>query len=136
MIKKIYIKYKKIINYLIFGVLTTIINLLTYYILTNTILNPLNDIELQIANIFSWIISVTVAYITNKLYVFETKEKNILKEIINFFASRIITLILDILFMYIFVSILKLNDQIIKLLVTILIIIINYMLSKFFVFKK
>ena len=136
MIKKIYIKHKEISNYLIFGELTTSISLLVYYILTNTILNPLNNIELQIANILSWILSVSSAYITNKLYVFETKEKNILKEIINFFSSRILTLILDILLMYIFVSILKFNDQIIKLLITIIVVILNYILSKIFVFKK
>lgn len=136
MIKSIYIKYKEIINYLIFGVLTTIISLITYYILTNTILNPQNDIQLQIANIISWILSVSFAYITNKLYVFETKEKNIIKEIINFFSSRILTLILDILLMYIFVSILEFNDQIIKLIITIIVIVLNYILSKIFVFKK
>lgn len=130
------IKNKEIINYLIFGVLTTFINLLVYYILTNTILDPKINIELQIANIIAWIVAVLFAYITNKLYVFNTKEKKVTKEIINFFTSRIITLILEILFMYIFVSILKLNDQIIKLLVTIIIVIINYILSKFFVFKK
>ena len=136
MIKNIYIKYKEIINYLIFGVLTTIISLITYYILTNTILNPHNNLELQIANVLSWILSVSFAYITNKLYVFETKEKKILKEIINFFSSRILTLILDVLLMYIFVSLLKFNDQIIKLVVTIVVIILNYILSKIFVFKK
>jgi len=136
MIKKLYVKNKEIINYLIFGVLTTVISLLVYYTLTNTILNPNNDLELQISNIISWIISVLFAYITNKLYVFETKEKNILKEIIKFFSSRILTLILDILLMYILVSILKFNDQIIKLLVTIIVIVLNYILSKIFIFKK
>lgn len=136
MIKKLYIKNKEIIKYLIFGVLTTIISLLVYYTLTNTILNPNNDLELQIANIISWIISVSFAYITNKLYVFNAKNKNILKEIIKFFSSRILTLILDIILMYIFVSLLKFNDQIIKLLITIIVIILNYILSKIFIFKK
>ena len=77
-------KNKEVINYLIFGALTTLINLIVYYILTNTILDPNITIELQIANIIAWIIAVLFAYITNKLYVFNSTEKKVTKEIINF----------------------------------------------------
>ena len=136
MIKKTYIKYKEIINYLIFGILTTIISLITYYTLILTILNPNNPIELQIANIISWIFSVTFAYITNKKYVFNSHEKNVKKEILKFYSSRISTLFIDIILMFIFVSILKLNDKIIKIFVQIIVIISNYILSKLIVFKK
>ena len=136
MIKQLYKKNKEIINYLIFGVLTTITNLLVYYILTNTILNPNNNIELQISNILAWIVAITFAYITNKLYVFNKKETKISKEIIKFLSSRILTLILEILLMYIFVSTLKFNDQIMKLIITIIVVILNYILSKIIVFKK
>lgn len=135
MIKNIYLKYKEIINYLIFGVLTTIVSLLTYYLLVFTILNPNNHIELQIANIISWITCVTFAYITNRIYVFNSKNKNIIKEIIKFYSSRLTTLFLDMLFMYIFVSKLNFNDKIIKIIIQILIIILNYILSKLLVFK-
>lgn len=136
MIKNIYIKYKEIINYLIFGVLTTIISLLTYYLLVLTILNPNIIIELQIANIISWLVSVTFAYITNRKYVFNSQNKNIKKEIIKFYSSRITTLIIDMLLMFIFVSIQKFNDKIIKLIVQVIIIILNYLLSKLLVFKE
>ena len=136
MIKTIYNKYKEIINYTIFGILTTIINLTVYYALTNTIFNPNNEIELQITNIISWIISVLFAYITNKLYVFNSKERNIAKEITTFFSSRILTLVLDSILMYIFISILHFNDQIMKLLITVIVIILNYILSKIYIFKK
>ena len=78
MIKEIYIKYKEIINYLIFGVLTTVISLLTYYLLVYTILNPNKPIQLQIANIISWFTCVTFAYITNRKYVFNSKNKKII----------------------------------------------------------
>lgn len=135
-IKKLYLKYKEIINYLIFGVLTTIVSLLTYYILVLTILNPNNPLELQIANIISWITCVTFAYITNKKYVFNSKDKNIINEIIKFFSSRLTTLFLDIIIMYIFVTKLQFNDKIIKLIAQIIIIILNYILSKLLVFKK
>lgn len=135
MIKKLYQKYKEIINYLIFGILTTIVSLLTYYLLVFTILNPNNPIQLQIANIISWITCVTFSYITNRIYVFNSQNKNITKEIIKFYSSRLTTLFLDMLFMYIFVSKLNFNDKLIKIIVQILIIILNYILSKLIVFK-
>lgn len=136
MIKKLYTKYKEIINYLIFGILSTIINLLTYYILILTILNPNNPIELQISNTISWITSATFAYITNKKYVFNSKNPNTKKEILKFYSSRLTTLFIDIFLMFVFVTILKLNDKLIKLIVAIIIIILNYILSKLIVFKK
>lgn len=136
MIKNIYLKYKEIINYLIFGILTTIVSLLTYYLLVFTILDPKNAIELQIANIISWIVSVTFAYITNRIYVFNSKNNNITKEIIKFYSSRLTTLLIDMLIMFILVTKLEFNDKIIKILVQIIVIILNYLLSKILVFKK
>lgn len=136
MIKNLYSKYKEIIKYLIYGILTTIISLLTYYLLVITILNPENSIELQIANIISWITSVTFAYITNKIYVFDSKNKNIIKEVSKFYLSRIFTLLIDMTIMFIFVTRLNLNDKIIKIIVQIIIIILNYILSKLLVFNK
>lgn len=135
-LKELYLKYKEIINYLFFGVLTTIVSLVTYYLLVFTILNPENAIELQIANIISWIAAVTFAYITNRKYVFNSKNKNILKEMTKFYSSRITTLILDMSFMYIFVTKLKFSDKIIKLIVQVIVTILNYILSKLLVFKK
>ena len=132
----LYKKYKEIINYIIFGILTTLISLLTYYILTNTILNPYNQKELQIANTISWIISVTFAYITNKLYVFNNKNKINIKEITKFYTSRLTTLLIDIILMHIFVIKLNFNDKIIKLINQIIVIILNYIISKLLIFKK
>ena len=136
MIKKLYNKYQEIIKYLIFGVLTTIISLVTYYLLVFTILNPNNPIQLQIANIISWITCVTFAYITNRKYVFNSQNRNIISEIIKFYSSRLTTLFIDILIMFIFVTVLHFNDKIIKLIVQFIIIILNYILSKILVFKK
>ncbi len=132
----LYNKYKEIINYLIFGVLTTIVSLAVYYGLVYTILDANNALELQIANIISWIISVAFAYITNRKYVFDSKNKNKIKEISTFFTSRIVTLLLDMLIMFIGVTILLFNNTIIKLISQIIIVIGNYILSKLFVFKK
>lgn len=127
---------KEILMYILFGVLTTIVNIVTYYILTKTFLNPKNGIELQIATIIAWITCVTFAYFTNKKYVFISKEKNIKKEILLFYIARLFTLLIDMLLMYILVTKLKLNDKVIKIIVQIIIIIANYILSKLIVFKK
>lgn len=135
-LKELIKKYEEIIRYLIIGVLTTVVSLATYYILVYTIFNPDIGLELQITNIISWIVSVTFAYFTNRTYVFKLKEKKSLKEAIKFYVSRVSTLLIDMLLMYIFVSLLKYNDKIIKLIVQIIITILNYILSKFIVFKK
>lgn len=126
---------KEIILYLIFGVLTTVVSLATYYLCTITFLNPNNAIEIQIANIISWITCVTFAFFTNRKYVFESKE-DIKKEGIKFYISRLSALLIDVVMIFIFVSLLKINDKIIKLVNQVIIIIFNYIASKLFVFKK
>lgn len=135
-IKELYIKYKEIINYLIFGVLTTVVSLIVYYLSVFTFLNPENAFELQIANILSWIAGVAFAYFTNRKFVFESKENNKLKEASKFVLSRVITLVMDMLIMYLGVTLLHGNDKIIKLISQVIIVISNYIFSKIFVFKK
>ena len=135
-IKELYLKYKELINYLIFGVLTTVVSLGTYYLLVFTILDANNPSELQIANIISWITCVTFAYITNKKYVFAPTNKSLIREILEFYASRIASLFIDMGFMFLFVSVLKFNDTVIKMIGQVVIITINYILSKLIVFKK
>lgn len=132
----IYKKYREIINYLIFGFLTTLVSLITYYLLTITILDVEVGFELQIANVLSWCIGVLFAYFTNRKYVFSSRNESKYKEFIKFLTSRISTLVLDMSIMFIFVSYLKYNDQIIKLVSQIVVIICNYLLSKIIVFKK
>ena len=135
-IKELYIKYKEIINYLIVGGLTTFVALGVYYGSVLTFLNPNNGIELQIANILSWIAGVIFAYFTNRKYVFESKNPNKLQEAAKFTASRLVTLFLDMATMFIGVTLLKFNDKIIKLVAQVLVIIGNYIFSKLFVFNK
>ena len=134
--QKIIQKYKEIILYLIFGVLTTLISLATYYLLVYTVLDPNKALELQIANIISWCAGVTFAYVTNRKYVFESKNKNKLKESIRFIASRLITLFMDMAIMFVGVTMMHGNDKIIKIISQIVIIIANYLFSKLLVFNK
>jgi len=132
----IYEKYKEIINYLIVGGLTTVVSLVVYYAAVFTFLNPENAFELQLANIFSWVIAVIFAYFANRKYVFESKNNNKIKEATKFVGSRVTTLLLDMLTMYIGVTLFKFNYKFIKLISQILVIIGNYIISKFFVFKN
>lgn len=135
-IKELYLKYKEVINYLIFGVLTTVVSLAVYYISVFTFLNPEDAIQLQVANILSWIAGVAFAYFTNRKYVFESKENNKLKEAGKFVLARVVTLIMDMIIMWLGVTVLHLNDKIIKLISQVVIIVSNYIFSKVFVFKK
>lgn len=127
---------KEVIMYLIFGVLTTVVSLLVYYGCIYTFLNPENAVQLQIANIISWIAGVAFAYITNRKFVFESNESNQLKEISKFVTSRLATLFLDMIIMFIGVTCLHGNDKIVKLISQVLVITGNYIFSKLFVFKK
>lgn len=127
---------KEVIMYLIFGVLTTVVSLLVYYGCIYTFLNPENAVQLQIANIISWIAGVAFAYITNRKFVFESNEANQLKEISKFVTSRLATLFLDMIIMFIGVTCLHGNDKMVKLISQVLVIIGNYIFSKLFVFKK
>ena len=101
-----------------------------------TFLNPSNSLEFQIANIISWILSVIFAYITNRVFVFKSKNKNKIKEATSFVGARIISLIMDMIVMFIIVSLLHFNDKIGKLVSQVVVTIANYVLSKLFVFKK
>lgn len=139
-IKELFIKYKEIINYLIFGVLTTIVSLATKYLLLFTILDAKNGFELQIAVTVSWIVACTFAYITNRIWVFESKSKQIFKEAIKFYMSRLVTLGLEMLIMFIFVTLLELNSNtwvvVWTIVAQVVIIIGNYVLSKLVVFRN
>lgn len=127
---------KEVILYLIFGVLTTIVSLVTYYICVGTFLNAENAIQLQIANVISWIVSVAFAYVTNRKFVFEVTNTNKLKEATKFVTSRIATLLMDMFIMFLGVTILKFNNEIIKLVSQVIVIVANYVFSKIFVFKN
>lgn len=134
-IKAIYIKYREIINYLIFGILTTLVNFIIYIVFTRFL--SFNELT---SNCIAWCVSVTFAYITNRIFVFCSNvknKKNILREIASFFSSRILTGVMcDILIFKFLLDVLLINDILVKIIVQVIIIVGNYLLSKFLVFKK
>lgn len=129
-INELYRQNKEIINYVIVGVLTTIVSIGSYYLFRFITKNYI------VLSIVSWVLSVTFAYFTNRAFVFESKEKNIVMEISKFVGSRLFTLGLEVVLMILFVSIMKVNDMAAKIILQFLILITNYLLSKLFVFRK
>ena len=134
MIKDLWTKYKSLIMYAFFGGLTTVVNMVTYYVCFNL---------LGIANVpstaIAWLLSVLFAFITNKLWVFESKsfdKQTMLHEVTSFFGCRVATGILDVVIMYLAVDVAHFNPTLWKLISNILVIIINYIASKLLIFKK
>jgi len=134
----IYHKNEELWNYLIVGGLVTIVNMGTYFICTNTFCDPNVPIELQIANITSWVIAVLFAYITNRLFVFKSKSKGKeqLREFTSFVGMRVLSLGMDMAGMALMVSLLHWNDALSKVLIQVIVVLSNYVFSKLFVFKK
>ena len=132
--KELIKKYKSFIMYAIFGVLTTVINLICYEILYNHL-----GVSNIISNVIAWIAAVAFAYITNKIWVFESKSlelKVVLQEIWRFISCRLATGVLDLIIMYIGVDILNGPSTILKIISNIIVIILNYIASKLVIFKN
>lgn len=126
----LYKKYKEIIDYVIVGALTTFVSIASYWVLRLIINNYM------INTIISWICAVLFAYFANRKYVFRSKSDKILDEFSKFVGCRLLTLGMEIVLMYVFVSLFKINDMIAKIILQVIILILNYVFSKFFVFVK
>ncbi len=132
----LYKKYKEIINYLIVGGLTTVVSMAFFYGSTLTFLDGNDAIELQIANVLSWIGAVFFSYVANRIFVFESKSPKILKELVSFVSSRLLTLLLDMGTMFVLSTLLHINYNFSKIVAMVLVTVGNYVISKIFVFRK
>ena len=128
---KILNKNKEMVLYLIFGVLTTLVNILSYLFFSK-----ICGINILISNIMAWFFSIVFAYVTNRILVFESKNEKILHEFALFITGRGLSGILDSLLFYILVVSLMFNDVISKIFINIIVVIINYVLSKQIIFKE
>lgn len=127
-------KYKSLITYGIFGVLTTLINIGIYALCYQQI-----GIGNVVSNIIAWVVAVLFAFVTNKIWVFESKSLEpavLVAEAVSFFGCRLATGVLDIVIMYVAVDMLALNSTIMKCISNVVVIIVNYVASKFVIFKK
>ena len=136
----IYYKNPELGNYLIVGGLTTVIAIASKLILLATCLDQHNGLELQIAEIISWFLAVLFAFFANRIFVFKSKEKNIIKELIPFAGGRVFTQLIQMAIMFIFVTLLKLDSDgwvlAFTLICQVMQIVVNYFISKYIVFKK
>lgn len=132
-INPLFQKYKSVLLYLFFGVLTTCVSVFSF-ILCDSVLG----IQVLISNIISWILAVTFAYFTNRTCVFRSTATGsaLAKEVLLFFSARVTTLLIEEVLMWIFVMVLHYNSTVIKLIAQVVVLVLNYIFSKIIVFKK
>ena len=133
-IRKLWNQYKELVLYVFFGGCTTLINIASYFMCRQWI-----QMEVVPADLAAWLISVIFAYVTNKLFVFESKSwrlKLVLREAAEFFTARLFSLGVDVGLLYVTVDVLGLWEMPMKLLINVAVIIINYIFSKWIIFRK
>ncbi|MBQ2028688.1 MAG: GtrA family protein [Clostridia bacterium] len=127
-------KYSEYILYVFFGGVTTVINIVAYWICTRWL-----GMDTDWATTIAWILAVIVAYVTNRIWVFRSKENSfvgIVREVVSFFGARIATGLMDLGIMHLFVEVLHWPDMPVKIASNVLVIILNYIFSKLFIFRK
>lgn len=128
-----YNKYKEGLLYLFFGGCTTLINIISFIIFRQF------KLSVDVSNIIAWLIAVIFAFITNKLFVFDSKNtdrKTVMKETISFLIARVISLGIDTGLLHLMIDFMKIHEVIAKVISNIVVIIVNYIFSKLFIFKK
>ncbi len=132
--KKLFDKYHEQISYLFWGGMTTLVSYATYFVFSRMLfLDPL------VSNVLSWICAVAFAYVTNKIFVFRSKSwepKIVVNEVWKFVSARIFSFLLEMSIMFVFVKLLHFNDLVVKVCANIVVIIVNYFLSKLLIFRK
>lgn len=127
-------KYRGLILYAVFGALTTAINIAAYALCYRVLHIP--NVP---SNVIAWILAVLFAFVTNKLYVFESKSLErgtVLRELVSFVSARLATGLLDLAVMFVGVDLLHGPDLVFKVGSNVIVIILNYVLSKLIVFRK
>ncbi|KRN02202.1 GtcA family membrane protein [Levilactobacillus senmaizukei DSM 21775 = NBRC 103853] len=133
-LRQLFQKYQDVLAYLVFGGLTTVINIVVFY-LTATLWGW----NYQVGNAMAWFVSVLFAYLTNRVWVFHshfTTMSALTKEVVSFFSVRAATLVMDAGIMWIGVSLLQQNEMLTKLVDQVVVVLANYFFSKWFVFRK
>ena len=130
-LKSIIIKNKEYILYLIFGILTTLVNFFIYYLFTYIL-----KVNYLISNCLAWLSAVIFAFVTNKTIVFNKSLKIIVKEFVKFINCRLISGFIEVIGLFIIVDKLNIMDMLAKVLIGVIVIILNYIFSKVFVFNN
>ena len=132
-----YRQYKDIVLYVVFGVLTTLVNLATFFMFTGVwIVTPGSTL---LPNVVANVLAILFAFVTNRTLVFhsdKTGAKGIVAEAVKFFAGRTLTMVLDLAIVYLLVDVLGWAEMPVKVASTVLVIVLNYVISKWIVFRK
>ncbi|MEG0841924.1 MAG: GtrA family protein [Erysipelotrichaceae bacterium] len=121
----------EMIRYILLGILTTLVNFIIYDIAITQF-----HLHWSIANTIAWLVAVLFAFITNKTIVFKHYGGNILKEIISFYSLRFVSLLIESLLLFIAIQMILMNQNLSKIIVSIVTVILNYVLCKGFIFKE
>ena len=133
-IKSLVHKYWDVLTYLIFGVLTTVVNYLVYLPVYNLI-----GLSAAVSNAIAWVVAVAFAYLTNKPFVFRSHDwslKTVIPELTKFVSCRVVSGVAETLILLVTVDVLHWNGNIWKLVTSVLVVVLNYFASKFLVFVK
>ena len=132
--RTLFTRYKSVLIYIFFGVITTAVNYLVYLPLYNDLSMPA-----FVSNIIAWFVAVGVAFLTNKAFVFQSnswKRGVLIPELVRFYGLRAVSGIVETAIVCLTVDILNWNGNVWKLITSFLVIILNYVFGKFFVFHK
>ena len=132
--RKLIEKYWDVLTYLVFGVLTTVVNYIVYIPAYNLL-----GLSAAVSNVLAWIVAVAFAYLTNKPFVFKSKDwslKTVIPELTKFVGCRVASGAAETVILLITVDILNWNGNLWKILTSVLVVVLNYFASKFLVFKK
>lgn len=140
-LKKLVVTYKEQLLYLVFGALTTLVDFGISFLLYRVWIdaNQSPDAMLHLADLLAWAAAVTFAFVTNRIWVFESKQHGFLpvaKELAGFAGGRIFTLLLQEAIMAVFVTWLGWDKYLFRILAAVLVVVLNYVISKLFVFKN
>ncbi|MCQ2547034.1 MAG: GtrA family protein [Clostridia bacterium] len=127
-------KYRDTIPYVFFGILTTLVNILVYWLMAHVLCVPV-----MASTIIAWFAAVFFAYVTNRKWAFHSEAKGrmkIAKEIVSFYACRLATGLLDWTCMYVFADMMQQNDLAVKMLSTVMVVVLNYLASKTIIFRR
>ena len=133
MFNPFYKKNKEILLYLFFGGLSFIVSVATY-----ALFNVPMKMDALIANVLSWIITVMFAFLTNRVWVFASPTDNIkdfMKQMLSFYSGRIITLVIEEAILLVFINMLGFGSLLVKIVAQVVVILLNYVISKLFIFK-
>ncbi|MBE6992381.1 MAG: GtrA family protein [Ruminococcaceae bacterium] len=119
---------RELISYLIFGVLTTVVSMVTFWFACKAM-------HYLIAEIISWIFAVTFAFFTNRMFVFQSRGKGILRQMAVFYTARLFSLGVEELGLFVLIDCVGFDEMISKLVLQFVVVVLNYVLSKLVVFR-